>query len=258
MTADERTSTGTVTPLTKKTGTGEAYFRRPEVETQILEVFSLIKEDFRKSLRISGRDDEGYVFDETLVYLLREARAKDDDELIIELYPKLNRRIWILLYSFKQKFSEHADFEDFAQTVETEIIGKVFDTDSDAADYAEINFGDFVITMAHSKFKAQIKKINRERDFVEIDRPDEDGHGFQLAADELSVEEKQILRKIFYDLPEHIREAAVLHYLEGWKVESKDKDEPTVSRRFKVSSRTIRNWLADARRILADYQGVGR
>ena len=41
--------------------------------------------------------------------------------------------------------------------------------------------------------------------------------------------------------------------LDGWQIESKDPQEMTISRKLDVSSRTIRNWLKEARIILADY-----
>ena len=41
--------------------------------------------------------------------------------------------------------------------------------------------------------------------------------------------------------------------LDGWQIESKNEIELTISKKLAVSSRTIRNWLKEARAILADY-----
>ena len=42
---------------------------------------------------------------------------------------------------------------------------------------------------------------------------------------------------------------------DGWKIESRDAAEPTISRYMNVSSRTIRNWVNEAREMLGEYRG---
>ena len=54
-------------------------------------------------------------------------------------------------------------------------------------------------------------------------------------------------------LPPHIMIVAEL-LLDGWQIESKETGEPTISKKLGVSSRTIRNWLKEARALLADYK----
>lgn len=42
--------------------------------------------------------------------------------------------------------------------------------------------------------------------------------------------------------------------LDGWQIESKELGKPTIRKKLGVSSRTIRNWLKEARLILADHK----
>lgn len=255
MTARETNSTE-IKPLTKKTETGGVYRRRPDAELQIEKILTLEKPQILGMLGGNKRRDEaGYLLDETIVYLLRERR--DDDFFVETLYAELNRRIWKLLRAFYRKFNHPEDFEDFGQMIEMALIKNIFNLETDAGEYAQVNFGDYVVQTATFAWYARLKKTEREKQIFEIERADGDdavetkSDENRFVSTEMSQEEKMILRARLAALPENIRNAAILHYLDGWQIESKDAKEPTVSKLFNVSSRTIRNWLTEARAILA-------
>jgi RNA polymerase sigma factor (sigma-70 family) len=258
MTAHEANST--IKSLTKRRQeTGELYVRRPEVELQIEKVLSLANEQILALLENKQRDSADYLFDETIVYLLREARHENNNPLMETLYLELNRRIWRLMKRFYKNFTNHADFEDFGQAVEMEIIKKIFDTAADSADYAQINFGDFVVTQAKVLWRGKLARIGRENEIFqteraaeEIDEQNED----RFILKEISAEKLLIIKEAIAKLPQNVRDVAVLHYLDGWQIESIEENVPTISKQFNVTSRTIRNWLEEARRILAGYEGV--
>lgn len=247
-----------VKPLTKRTReTGELYVRRSDVELQIGKVLSLGDEQFFELLENRQRDSVGYLLDETIVYLIRE--RKDDGFFVETLYAELNGRIWKLLLKFRGKFNNAADFEDFGQKVEMEIIKKIFDFNHDSGDYAQVNFGHYVVMAAKVAWRGRLANVIRENEMFETEREEDESTGERsenrFVSNEITTEEKMILQARLAQLPENVRAVAVLHYLDGWQIESKDERQPTISRLFNVSSRTIRNWLVQAREILAAQEG---
>lgn len=259
----ERAGSSTeVRPLTKrKRETRELYTRRPEVELQIGKVLSLESSRIFELLENRDRNSTEYLLDETIVYLLREARIKNDSQTIETLYIELNRRLWKLLLKFRGNFKfNHADFEDFGQRVEMTILRKIFGADSDLGEYAQVNFGDFVITEAKGVWKQNLVKIKRDEAMIETERGDEDDAGTLenvSSTSELSAESRLIIEQGLQKLtPEHQIVAAML--LDGFQIESKNANEMTISKHLGVSSRTIRNWIQEMRRTLTGYQGEAR
>ncbi len=247
-----------VKKLTKrKKETQELYARRPEAELQIGKVLSLENTQIFELLKNRQRDSADYLLDETIVYLLREPEADENFREI--LYTELNRRIWKLLKKFYKRFNNPADFEDFGQKIELAVIKKIFDTNSDSADYAQVNFGDFVIKTAKVAWRGELVKIEREKEifYAEREGDDEDTSSRienSLKSNDAPTDYTMLLREGLAKLPTHIKIVAEL-LLDGWQIESKDEGEPTISKTLGVSSRTIRNWLKEARLILADYRG---
>lgn len=257
MTTLETDSTD-IKPLTKRTRQGELYVRRADAELQIEKLLTLEKPQiFEMSGNGKRRDEADYLLDETLVYLFRQARKSGDDELFNHIYSELNRRIWKLFLKFRSKFKEQADFEDFGQKIEMAIIRKLLDTDSDRADFAQVQFGSFVVSEAKAVWKQNLVAIIRDKEFIETPREDDETGASELenlAIGELSDERKMIVREGLSKLStEHQTIAAML--LDGIQVESKDENELTISRHLNVSSRTIRNWIKEMRSTLEDYKG---
>lgn len=229
----------------------DPYALRPEVERQIEAVSRLEDRQVFEMLK-NRRESDGYLFDETIVCLLR---ARREDNIFVEtLYAELNRRIWKLLRRFYRKFSQPEDFEDFGQAVEMIVIKAIFNTESDTGKYTRKYFGDFVVKTATYAWYGKLKQDKRFYEMFEIESADDElaeTDEKRFVSKEISAEEKMILRARLAELPENARNAAILHYLDGWQIESKDAQAPTISKLFGVSSRTIRNWLNEAREILA-------
>lgn len=249
-----------VKQLTKrKKETREFYARRPEAELQIGKVLSLEPAQIFELLKNKQRDAANYLFDETIVYLLREPER---GELFREtLYAELNRRIWKLLKKFYKNFNNPADFEDFGQRIEIAILQKIFDVTSDSADYAQVNFGDFVVKTAKVSWRGALVKIEREKEIFYVERESEvEDNTNQLenrAVGDAPTDYTMMLKEGLAKLPPHIMIVAEL-LLDGWQIESKVIGEPTICKKLDVSSRTIRNWLKEARVILSDYKAEVR
>lgn len=156
-------SSAEVNKLTKrKKETGELYVRRPEAELQIGEVLSLELALILKFLKNRQRYSDNYLLDEAIVYLLREPNREEGFRE--KLYTELNRRIWKLLKKFYKRFDKPEDFEDFGQKVEMAVLTKFFYLNSDSADYAQVNFGDFVVKTAKVAWRGELVKIGREKE----------------------------------------------------------------------------------------------
>lgn len=254
-----RLSSTEIKPLTKRTGGGELYFRRPDVELQIEKVLTLSPQQI---IAMTGgnkrRDETDYLLDETLCYLLREAKINNDNAFIETLYIELNRRIWKLLARFRT--GSEADFEDFGQRVGMAILEKIFNVNSDAADFAQVQFGSFVLSEAKAVWKGNIVRLKREQELFETARADdEDENRLEniSGTSELSAESRLIIVEGLKKLSAHHQKVAAM-LLDGFQIESKDERELTISSGLGVSSRTIRNWLKEMRAVLDDYQGEVR
>lgn len=253
------TNSAEVKKLTKrKKETGECYTRRPDAEWQIENISWLENVKILELLKIKQRETDNYLLDETIVYLLRDSNI--DNNFREDLYLELNRRLWKLLKKFRKNFNNQADFEDFGQKVEVAILRKLFDYATNSADYMEVNFGDFVIKTAKVVWRGELVKIIKEKDLFYSQREDDDENYANFLENNVKLNDAPadytlMLKEGLTRLPPHIMTVAEL-LLDGWQVESKDETELTISKKLKVSSRTIRNWLKEARTILADYKEV--
>jgi hypothetical protein len=259
MTARDASSANVKKLTKRKKETGELYARRPEAELQIGKALSLESAQILELLKNRQRDSADYLLDETIVYLLREPGIDESFQEI--LYGELNRRIWKLLKKFYKRFDNPADFEDFGQKIEMAILKKIFDMETDTADYAQVNFGDFVVKTAKVVWRGELVKIEREKEIFYSER-ESDEDNFQgientLKSNDSLTDYTMMLKEGLNKLPPHIMLVAEL-LLDGWQIESKDESEPTISKKLDVSSRTIRNWLKEARAILADYKAEVR
>lgn len=255
MNAREANSTE-IKQLIKKTANGELYVRRPEVELQIEKVLSLTELQVLAIL-ISNhqRGDNDYLLDETIVYLLREARLKNNSKFIEPLFTELNRRIWKLLNRFRS--GNEADFEDLGQKVGMTILEKIFDFETDAGDFAQVQFGLFVVSEAKAVWKGNLAKLKREQQIFETEQKNEDSESRIeniASSGDLTPERRLIITEGLRTLTHHHQMVAAM-LLDGFQIESKNPSEVTISRQLGVSSRTIRNWVKEMRAVLDGYQG---
>ncbi|MCO6512333.1 MAG: sigma-70 family RNA polymerase sigma factor [Aridibacter famidurans] len=245
----------TVRALTKRKPNGDLYERRAEVEEQLVEVLRLSPDELAKRIPVPNRQDPRYLFDETLVYLLKEAHRRNDLTMENLIYDHLSIRVEILLRKQAGQVSRN-DSADLVQETHRRIIKKIFNLDSDKSDYAEVMFGNFVTSEAGTVKKNHWRLETKERGYLEIDAPKEDGHDYDPPDEwSLSPEQSAMLGNALNKIPERTVTAYLLHYRDGFQIESKDPDEPTVARVFGVTGRTIRNWFRDAVKQLTEDEG---
>ncbi len=248
-----------VKPLTKETERGELYQRRPEVQLQLELIAAVGGRIDLAALEIREREENGFIYDETLVYLIRQAFDDGDDELHNALYTELDRRTCRLLGKFKRYFeNDNLGFEDFKQDTAMGILKKITNTGSDAADYAQVNYGDFAVRIANDVCRGFLRRFLQQPDlFGDLVR---DGEGSdepmenKYPAMYSRIDDQLVAREAISNLPENIRIAAIMHYLDGWQIESNSPSVGTISGYFCVTPRTIRNWLTQAEKVLKDYR----
>lgn len=236
-----------IKPLGGKSLDNAPYVRREEVSAQIFETLLLEFDEMRREI-LSGN-----LKSETLVYLFREffeAGLRD------EIYEVLSKNVLRLLTKYRGRVK---DFEEFSQNIQLELLKKICNFDTSSGDYAQVSFGEFIIGLAQNEFRKYLVKDKKDSitDSTETEKED-DGKIFELESKGISAEKKLLIREAISQLPENLREACILHYLKGWKIKSNNEFEPTLTKYFQKSDRQIRNWFAEAERILADWKGVLR
>src|SRR5215204_433998 len=98
---ERNTNSAEIKQLSKrKRETDELYLRRPEVELQLKKIMSFDIKEILAVLCNKNKNSDGYLFDETIVYLLREAQIRQDNLTIETLYLELNSRVLRLLKKF--------------------------------------------------------------------------------------------------------------------------------------------------------------
>lgn len=248
-----------VKPLTKHTDGGAVYTRRADAELQIEKIITLEPRQILAMLGAgSERGEADYLLDETLVYLLREARRANDKDLLNDLYLELNKRIWRKLARFRANFKQPSDFEDFGQKTEMAILRKILNVDSDAGDFAQVQFGSFVLSEAKSAWKQNLVQIKKDQEFLDAPRgeDDEDENGLENLSliGDFDAEKRLIHEEKMRQLsPDQQIIAAML--MDGFQIESKRPDEMTISKHLNVTSRTIRNRIKEIREILTVSSG---
>lgn len=250
-----------VSPLTKVSKAGEVYERRPEVERQLSELagdgFALEP----NALGNRNRNSDGYILDETLVFLMRRAIRNGDTTAADACFLELHRRFSLLLRKFRKWFGDKKDeFDDLCSEATVALLAALSDIDSDRADYAQVRFGDYAMTLTNDKMKPVVRRWEQKADlFSELEgEPGEDDLKVLealLVSNDRPADVRLVAREAIRRLPDPIRTAAILHFAEGVPIESNDPEIITISKIFKKDPRTIRNWFAKARTLLSNDGG---
>ena len=238
-----------IKPLTKTSKeTGKIYYRRDDVNAQILAVIDLDEKELLEKI--------SELKSETLVFLLRE-RFQNNFEISSKIWEVLTEKIHQITIGQKSKFTNDADYEDFFSEIQMIMFEGVSNLESNNFDYAQSSFGTFVKGIILNKLRQ--KSIVREREkktvWLDIESEKEEKTPFQLIAGKTNSEKELIIRQALYQLPREIFQVCILYYLEGWQIYSKEIHKPTIAKVYGKSEKTIRNWLQKAEEILMDYRG---
>jgi hypothetical protein len=280
-----------VEPLRKRRKDRKPYKRRSAVEKELGGLEKLALPDVLVHAKQGEEKGKGAVSSEALVYVLRrEARKGNADG------PGVGGLIAMLIERSERTLRRHISGAfDELQTEEIcrEVIDRMVDEiaeKGDRADYAEINFNDW---LAHNrddacrKQRRKAARMERLGDAVEDLGEDEAqivpgganeavsteptpeaayaltearekaGLPHQIEAAEFSPEDQLriavAVRKA--NLDRTVLEAYILHHYWGMAIESKDPKKHTLVKHFGKSEKTIRLWLGRAAEAFAKLRG---
>ncbi|WDT82187.1 MAG: hypothetical protein MPW14_10915 [Candidatus Manganitrophus sp.] len=240
------------------------------MEEELEQLEELKLQDVLARAREAEQRDEVAVSSEALVYLLRREARKGNlqkpgvDGLISIL---VNRSEITLKHHISGVFDE-LQCEEICHEVIDRMIDEITDA-SDKADYAEVNFNDW---LRHNRIDACRKQERKDAGTEQVgdamaDLAEDEADIMPIKKEPISSESPEAayaLTEARDRIAAAIREAnlaptslkAFLLYY-GWDVpiESKDPKEYTLVKHFGKSEKTIRNWLRSAEKVFAKQRG---
>jgi DNA-directed RNA polymerase specialized sigma24 family protein len=252
----ELSSEQAIEPLTHCNLQGVPYERLPQVEQQIRSALTLSHEELLARAAIHERTD-AYLQEEVLAYFIRRAHRVADDRLVNDLSGILVDRCRRVLRTQLRALGQ-----DQLEEAVADIVGELFERlaepeGSDRGDFFQVRFWRGVKPFRIAAFKRAIKTSSRE--LVAIDptgagAEEEDAAVREVEDPRVPPPDTRLLsQEALARLQPNVRLAFLLR-LEGWPVEDQDPNVMTISRYFGKTSRTIRNWLAEAERQLAAWR----
>ena len=257
-------------PLTRSNRQGNVCQRSTAVESQILSCLALADDEIIGRAPITDKDADGYLQEETLVYLIRESDQERNPVLFEVLSEVLVTRLQGQL-SFRFRALEPNAREDAYGQAMAALFERILSPDG-SGDFLQVRFWMALNTLAIDIFRASYQQMGEDRAILHPDEPlsssddDEDtAEGWEIiaGADGNTPYDIQRFNEAIGEvaagglecMPEPIRAAFILRHMEGWPIESSDADELTLSKHFEKTPRTIRNWLGQADRQLRDWRG---
>ena len=232
---------------------GKLYQRRTDIEARITAIINLDTSNWvaeAKSLPA-----------EVLVYLIRAIAGRDADvagNLIFELSDRTHQ----VVIRWARGFSK-VETEEIVHTIDRKIIELVLAAEpSNQSEILEVAFSEAV---KRRTLKEVSKVQNRPSSFkknVDIEnppeRPDEGVGALEgLLQKEDAARLQELLRKAEGAVRDHRHyEVLVLRFGYDWPIESNDPEQPTLAKKYGVSSRQIRNWITQGLETIRTALGV--
>lgn len=278
-----------VEPLRNRRADGSPYRRRREVEEELQELEKLTLSEVLARAREGEQRREMLVSSEVLVHTLRrEVRTATTrsptlgpiDGLVQILIQRAERMVRRHLRGF-----DEIDREEICKQVTDRIIDEIAD-DSDVADYAEVNFNDWLRGNrldACRKQTRRIERVARLGDSVDDLAEDEAlivPEGVDSAASpeptpeiayalseacenaglppriedgRFSPEDRYRIAAMVKqaNLPPKVLDAFLLYHYLDMQIESEDPEKHTLVKHFGKSEKTIRLWIKRAENVFA-------
>lgn len=257
-----------VQPLTRKNSEGEVYERTEEVERQISAALTMEPGPLIARAQVRDYKAHGYLREECLVYMVREYLRRGKMWVVKRLLQILVSRS-VKFVNKKLQALDPQDVDDAFNTVFKKLCDQVRALDSDRGDFLQVRFWVVLGQLATSTFSEHLEEVNR----VKSQSPISSLPGYESESEDelesrtatssgneqdpsISVEDLVLSREALRSIknPYH-RAAFVLHFYSDWKIESKNADEPTISKYFGRTPRAINNWLRAAEEDLKRWRG---
>lgn len=245
-----------VKPLTRN-----GYRRLAKVELQIANALTL---DGPAIVERARQRDEGapdFLAPEALVYFIRDAIENEEKRIRDGLIRELLERCSPHFRGTFRGFS-HEDREDLQGEVLTMIVEDLLSPD-DRGDFMQVRFWSYLKRRCIDACRVTFRHVE-DTESLETGYSGEGGSEGQTRLDrevdpQLSPEEFAMISEGLEQLPQRLRRVFVLRHYIGMKIgpdsRAEDEDgEPTIAAQFGKTGRTIRNWLNEASRLLAEFQ----
>lgn len=256
-----------VKPLSRRGKSGEMYKRESQVETQIKSALALQPDELLQRAALDQPKDSVYLQEESLIYLIRAYHKVGNRVMVENLFGDLISRCQRFVANNFSRFDPPLA-EEGCQEVWASLADKILRVNDSRGDYYEVRFWDGLHKIILSIKWRMLKSIQGEKDWVPLsDLAGQDLEFQSNGSDEdidtgtvelpafMSIEQRVIWNEGFNQLPEPTRTIVWLYYFEGWQIDSKDPEEPTLSRLFQRTPRMIKYRLRDAERILEEWRG---
>lgn len=236
-----------ITPLTHSGRNQRVYVRREEVTRQLEELSTSPEEILARRIKVEQEEQPESIKSEALVFLYRKYLGT---RLAEDIYITLSLRIERILRKVRWNYSlSDSDFEDFLQEINFQLLEKI-SSDTDEGDYAQVSFGEFVKALSQNQLRKIFAQSKRDKTTDSIDEKFDDDEAaparINLQDMNLSSETKILIAEAINSIAEPYRTVWVMYHQMGYQIESKDKNEKTISSHYDRTGRTIRNWLAEA------------
>ena len=244
-------------PLTKiSKKTGNLYTRPPNVEQNIDGALGQDPATISKRLMVTDRKSPEYLTSECLVHLLREAFRRDDSSMRDMLVTALLQRCEaILTHKIPDSGFANAAFlrEEvlgiFAELLASDGCGG----NPDELDYFECKFNAAFRSLRIDLQRSEGTQRKRFKQFPQSSsgsKEDEDEEETDQGPCCRATQGDGLAREdVLSALPPEVRKAVSLSDM-GYDVESEDPEKRTIATICRVTGRTIRNRLKQARHIL--------
>lgn len=257
-------------PLTRSTKAGKPYARPPEVESQLNQLLGESAAEQLARAKCIEKGSPRFLRDECLVYLIREAWLADDSALYSELSQQLIRRCTPRIQRTLRLLGVAGDdLHDVHGDIITEMMSAILD-DEGAGEFYQAKFRRalrFMMLKVHARYERHHERLmteNRLHACRSDEDEDEEGNPLEervrqpgdVAEDAASLLEIREALAAIRD--SRHRQAFVLQHYDDWPIETQDPLAPSVSGHFKVTPRTVNNWLRAAERDLAEWRAAKR
>lgn len=235
--------------------TRNGYTRPARAEADIRRASALRDRELVAAFSISDEQHPDHLTAESLVFFIRRELSAGDPKTAEGLFTHLITRSQQVLRSMLRGVDEEARYD-----VQAEVLAdltRLILSKNDSGDFLQTRFWLYLRRRASTASAAWLRDRRvyvQEDDADSADRPDE-----QPVTDELSPEDKALVRDSLRRLPLDLRELVVLRHYEGWRVgDETQRDEkgtePTLAERYGITPRAVRKRLAKAEALLTRDQ----
>jgi DNA-directed RNA polymerase specialized sigma24 family protein len=260
-----------VHPLTRRRPDGTPLQRSPQVEAQIVGALALSPDELIQRAALRDSQTTEYLQEETLVYLIRAFHRFGDSRVVNAHTEALLRRCTQFTHQKLRALGKHEAEEAYGEVIR-QLFERILDPNTDRGDFLQVRFWFVLKRLTISVFGRYKKRINEgKRRLVplaklagdDLESDDDVGERNQtgsipmaaLLEPEIPIERKVLGKDGLNAIQEPYRTAFILHYYHGWQIESNDPCEPTLSKYFDKTPRTIHNWLTSAEKVLEKWRG---